>query len=112
MLDFLEINTFDLTRSTGKNPVLLVYIHRRHDFKEQIDLLESFTTKINGKIIIYLLNESFVNEIKLLNIEGSPTFICFYKGKEKGRICGKVDNIRLETFITEIIRKIDKEATI
>ncbi len=82
-----------------RDPVLLAYINRDYHYKEMSDALDSLANEYGGKLKVCLLNEKFSRAFKKYKIEGSPTFITFYKGEEMGRMLGKVDKKTLDSFI-------------
>ncbi len=80
---------------------LFAYIHRDYDFKNQTDVLKNVLKSLRNDIKIYLLDEESVNTCDWLDIGGSPTFILFYNGTEKGRLLGKVGKKALTVFLTK-----------
>jgi hypothetical protein len=80
---------------------LFAYIRRDYDFKNQTDVLKNILKSLRNDIKIYLLNEESVAAIDWLDIGGSPTFVLFYNGTEKGRLLGKTDEKTLTGFLTK-----------
>ncbi len=80
--------------------VLLAYIYRGYDYKNQTDVLKNVLKSLRNNIKTYVLNEASVSTFDWLDIGGSPTFILFYNGTEKGRLLGKIDKKTLAVFLT------------
>lgn len=102
----IGVDNFDSEVKKAETPVLLACIHRGYGYKTQAKALDSMLKKFNGELKVCLIDEDYKNAFKGLGIEGVPTYILFIKGKEKGRILGKTDNIKLSEFITKTIPKI------
>ena len=104
---FLTINVdnFESEVKKVKSPVLLACIHKGHGYKAQAKVLDNLMKNFDGKLKICLLDEEYKNAFKWLGIEGVPTYILFNKGKEKGRMLGKVDDKKLNAFINKTLTK-------
>ena len=88
----------------GKRAVLLAYIVPDFAYRQQIEALESVSKKYSGDSVkICLLNEDFIKSHRHFRIAGSPTFIIFYQGREKGRMLGKADKESLSSFILQTL---------
>jgi hypothetical protein len=102
MFTSIGSDTFDSEILSEKRPVLLAYIRRDYEYKNQIEILESVSKEYGDAIKICLLDENFARKYKNLKIEGDPTFIGYYKGAKQGRILGKADRETLISFILSI----------
>ncbi|MBW2663215.1 MAG: hypothetical protein JRD93_14785 [Deltaproteobacteria bacterium] len=105
MFTSIGADNFDSEILSEKRPVLLAYIRRDYEYKNQIEILESVSKEYGDAIKVCLLDENFTRAYKNLGIEGDPTFIGYYKGNEKGRILGKADR---ETLISFVLRIFDQ----
>lgn len=103
MVYSIEIDRFSNEVAHRREPFLLAYIGRLHQFKEQKDVLDQVSSRFSDRLGFYLLNESYKGEIRKLGIEGSPTFILFNKGKQIGRLLGRADVETLESFIIRFL---------
>ncbi len=83
-----------------KGIVLLAYIYRDSGFKQQAKVLNDLSKTMKNIIQIFLLEEDDVHKSHEFDISGSPTFILFYNGEEKGRLLGKADTKTLTDFIS------------
>ena len=83
-----------------KGIVLLAYIYRDSGFKQQAKVLNDLSKTMKNIIQIFLLEEDDVHKNHEFDISGSPTFILFYNGEEKGRLLGKADTKTLTDFIS------------
>lgn len=99
MFTSIGTDNFDSEILSEKRPVLLAYIRRDYEYKNQIEILKSVSNKYGDAIKVCLLDENFVRAYKNLEIKGDPTFIGFYEGNEKGRILGKADTETLISFV-------------
>ena len=83
-----------------KKMVLLGCFHRGPEFVEQKEVLEGVAKTFNGELKVCLLNvDSFDALREEFEVEGTPTFLIFAAGKEKGRILGKTDKATLIDFV-------------
>ncbi len=85
--------------------ILFAYIRRDYDFKSQTDVLKNVSKDLRDDMKIYLLDEETVNTFDWLDLGGSPTFILFYNGTEKGRLLGKADIKTLTVFLKKHLRE-------
>jgi hypothetical protein len=86
-------------------PVLLACIRRGFELREQIDLLEKLSRKYTHNLKICLLFEGLNEAYRTLAIEGTPTFLLFFRGEEKGRMLGKVKMETLSTFVFKSLQQ-------
>ncbi len=86
-----------------KRPVLLAWVHQGFGSKEQVNVLEDLSKEYGDAMKVCLLDEVFVEAHKALEIKGSPTFIVFNEGKEKGRMLGKADIASLSSFVSRTL---------
>ncbi len=91
---------FDPETIKEKGIVLLAYIYRDSDFKQQAKVLNDLSKTMKNIIQIFLLEEDDVHRNPDFDISGSPTFMLFYNGEEKGRLLGKADTKALTDFIS------------
>ena len=59
--------------------------------------------KDGKKLKVCLLDEDSVGAFLKFGVEGSPAFIIFYDGEEKGRMLGKADKETLSNFILKTL---------
>lgn len=104
MFTTIGADNFDSEITAEKRPVLLAYIVPDFAYRQQLEALESVSKRYFGDSLkICLLNEDFIKSRRHLGIGGSPTFIIFYQGKEKGRKLGKADKESLSSFILQTL---------
>ena len=81
-------------------PVLLMCASGRRVNAEQAQVLNQLSDQYRSKVDIYCLEEDYINGFKeMYGIKGTPVFLLFIGGKEKGRMLGRADRERLETFL-------------
>lgn len=87
----------------AKRPVLLAYIRQDYGYIEQKKAVEAISKRYADALKICLLDESSIGTFKRCGIDGSPAFVIFHKGEEKGRKLGKADKVTLGEFISEVL---------
>ncbi len=85
MFTSIGVGNFSSEITVQERPVLLAYIRRDYDYREQTEILESLSERYGDKVKVCLLDEDSIGEIRKLGIDGDPTFFVFYKGKERGK---------------------------
>jgi thioredoxin-like negative regulator of GroEL len=81
-------------------PVLLMCASGRRVNAEQAQVLNQLSDQYRRMVDIYCLEEDYINGFKeMFGIKGTPVFLLFLGGKEKGRMLGRADRERLETFL-------------
>ncbi len=104
----IGMDNFDFEITAEKRPVLLACIRRDDEYREQTEVLESISRRYGDELKICLLNEDFIEIYRKLGIVGTPTFIIFYEGREKGRMLGKVDREKLSSFVFKNFAELSK----
>ncbi|MBW1902111.1 MAG: hypothetical protein JRJ20_10810 [Deltaproteobacteria bacterium] len=85
-----------------EKPVLLMCMLQGQEYSEQIRVLKQVLETYDGLIGMRRLEEDFINGFKqMYSIKGTPVFLLFHEGKEKGRMLGMADRERLEAFLTQ-----------
>ena len=105
MFTSVGMDNFDSEIRLEMKPVLLACIRRGFELREQIDLLEKVSRKYAHNLKICLLFEGLNEAYRTLAIEGTPTFLLFFGGQEKGRMLGKVKMETLSTFVFESLQQ-------
>ena len=90
--------------SDEKKLVLLAYISKGCDYKDQMDVLKSLSESYAERLKVCLLDENLNGLFQSLDIDGSPTFILLHGGEKKGRTLGKADIETLTAFISEALQ--------
>ena len=105
MFTSVGMDNFDSEIRLELKPVLLACIRRGFELREQIDLLEKVSRKYAPNLKICLLFEGLNEVYRALSIEGTPTFLLFFGGEEKGRMLGKVKMETLSTFVFQSLQQ-------
>lgn len=102
---FLSIGaeSFDSEVLAEKKPVLLACISRDYDYDEQTGVLGGISGKYGKRLKVCLLDEDSIGAFMKFGVEGSPAFIIFHEGEEKGRMLGKADKESLNSFIIKTL---------
>lgn len=100
-------NNFQSEVLAAPEPVLVVYVKKIYGFEENLKTLQNMSAVYKNRLKICIVEDDFSEEFVMLNIEGSPTYIGFLEGREKGRIFGSADEASLESFILKTFPGID-----
>ncbi len=96
-------DSFDSEVLVEKRPVLLACISRDYDYVEQTGVLGGISKKYGRKLKVCLLDEDSIGAFMKFGVEGSPAFIIYYEGEEKGRMLGKADKTSLSSFVLKTL---------
>ena len=89
---------------SATNPLFLAYVHQGTEYMEHSRILEKLSHHFGDVLDMYFIDQEIPSSLKeQYNIEGSPTFLMFRHGCEKGRILGYTDNISLSRLIKNAI---------
>ena len=99
LITLIAIDNFRASVLDEIKPVLLAHISRDHEFEDMETVLRHISEKYVNTLKVCLLDEDSNTIFRRFGIEGSPAFIVFHEGKEKGRMLGKVDNNVLDSFV-------------
>ena len=89
MFKSIDMDNFQSEVLEQKRPVILAYIRRDYQYKEQTDVLNSISERFGDAVKIYLIDGESAQMLRTLKIRGAPVFLIFYRGKETVRILGK-----------------------
>ena len=106
MFTSIGVDNFSAEVIDVKRPVLLAYIVPAYAYAGQLEVLEILSKRYFDDLIkICLLSEDFIKdkESRILEIDGSPTFLIFHKGKEEARMIGKTDAEKLLSFVLKTL---------
>ncbi len=95
----IDVDSFYSEIIMEERPVLLAYIRRDYEYREQTEVLESVSKMYGDAVKACVLDEEPIGEFKKLGIDGDPIFFVFYEGKERGRMFGKADIETLSLFV-------------
>jgi len=99
----IEANHFQAEVLGEKKPVLMACLSRDFRYREQKKVLDSVLGEYGEAIKVYLRDKESLGSFERFGIEGSPTFIIFYQGEEKGRMLGRAEKATLSAFISRIL---------
>jgi len=95
-----------------QRPVLLACLRRGFEAKAQLKILKEVSGKI-GNVKICLLYEGVSDIFRMLSVEGTPTFLLYVDGEEKGRILGKVlPEMLIELVLEKLAQEVDDQEQI
>jgi hypothetical protein len=111
MVTLIDNENYDLEIDKAGKPVLLMCMPEGPDFSEQAALLRQVAHKYKDALKVCLLAEELINGFKqMLNIKGTPVFLLFCQGREKGRMLGMAGEEQLSAFLFRHLRKPVRDA--
>ncbi|MRR14569.1 hypothetical protein EG833_03900 [archaeon] len=104
-IKLIKFNEFEREIDSAGNPVLMLCIRRDYEFVSQTDLIRDVLgSMVHGCPIdlkVCIVDEESRTALNdKLDLQGSPAFLLFDKGKEKGRLLGVADEERLKGFLS------------
>lgn len=95
--------------NAGK-PVLLLCMPKGPDFDDQSIILHQVAEKYKDAVKVCLLEEELINGFRqMLCIKGTPVYLLFLRGKEKGRMLGMAGEEQLTAFLFRYIPNPDRD---
>ena len=92
-------------------PVLLLCMPKGPDFSDQSILLHKTAEKYQDAVKVCLLEEELINGFRqMLHIKGTPVYLLFFKGGEKGRMLGLVREEQLTAFLLRHLPNPDRDS--
>jgi hypothetical protein len=86
------------------SPVLVLCMLRDSEFQEQIKVIVSTCNSYGKNLKVCLIVEEFVEILKEnFDVEGTPTFLIFTGGLEKGRMLGKAEQKTFADFLSRTL---------
>ena len=100
-VNIISNRNFEANILSTDRPVLLMCVSGGRAYAEQEQVLRQLSGSFRRMVDICCLEEDFINGFReMYNIKGTPVFLLFHKGQEKGRMLGRADKDRLEAFLT------------
>ena len=100
MITLINNRNYRAEIGNAVKPVLLLCMPKGPDFSDQISLLHQVAEKHKDVLKVCLLEEELINGFRqMLDIKGTPVYLLFCQGKEKGRILGMAGVEQLSAFL-------------
>ena len=100
----IGFNNFESEIGEKTKPVLVLFIHWEGESQEQIGIIETLSNRYGEAIKMCLLEEEFIGPFsEKFGVKGSPTYLLFVRGQEKGRMLGRADLKTLQKFLLETV---------
>jgi thioredoxin-like negative regulator of GroEL len=104
LIKSLGLENFHKEVLEERGPVLVLCMHWGPEFQEQIDIIEGMHRTYGERLKACLVEEEFLLAFKeKFDVKGTPTFMMFIGGAEKGRMLGRADQKALEDFLSQIL---------
>lgn len=85
-------------------PMLVLCMPADDRFPEQLKIMEEFAETFHSSVKVGWVEEEFLDVFKTnYSIIGTPTFLLFFKGREKGRVLGLADQETLRALVEGMI---------
>ena len=111
MVTLIDNENYAAEIHKAAKPVLLLCMPEGPDFSGQAALLHQAAQKYKDDLKVCVLEEELINGFKqMLNIKGTPVFLLFYQGREKGRMLGMAGEEQLSAFLFRHLRKPVRDA--
>ena len=82
MFESIGIDNFQSEVLEQNRPVILAYIRRDYQYKEQTDVLNNISKRFGDAVKICLIEGESAGILRRLKIGGAPAFLIFYRGKD------------------------------
>jgi thioredoxin 1 len=100
LFQLIGSDDFEMEIIKETKPVLVLCMHQSAEFQEQIAIIQDIQEFFNNEIKVCVLKEEFIVAFSQeFQIEGTPTFLVFVGGEEKGRKLGLADIDSLKVFL-------------
>jgi len=104
LINLVGLDNFQKEVLEESRPVLVLCMHWNSEFQEQIDIIECMCRTYGERLKTCLMDEELIGAFKeKFDIKGTPTFMIFNGGKEKGRMLGKTDLKGLDDFLSRTL---------
>ena len=104
LMNIISNSNFEAEILATDRPVLLMCASGGKIYAEQARVLKQLSGPYRKMVSICCLEEDFINGFKeMYGIKGTPVFLLFHSGEEKGRMLGMADKERLETFLARYL---------
>jgi hypothetical protein len=101
------INNQNYTKEINQagKPVLLLCMPKSPDFSDQAIILHQIAKMHKDALKVCLLEEERISGFRRMqSIKGTPVFLLFYRGEEKGRMLGMAGMEELSTFLSQYLK--------
>ena len=99
MFESVGMDNFQSEVLEQNRPVILAYIRRDYQYKEQTDVLNNISKSFGDAVKICLIEGESAGILRSLKIGGTPAFLIIYRGKETTRILGRTNT---ETLVSQL----------
>lgn len=100
----IGLNEFEEKVFKETKPVLLLCIQNDSEFQNQLSVINDSYRTFAERIRIYLLEEDALRIFKeKFAVKGTPTFLLFINGSEKGRLLGQTGSEELNHFLSRML---------
>ena len=100
----IGLNEFEEKVFKEIKPVLLLCIQQDSEFQNHLRVIEDIYRTFAEGVKIYLLEEGALRIfMKKFAVKGTPTFLLFLNGSEKGRLLGQKSSEELSYFLSSML---------
>lgn len=110
MLQRITLDSFHSEIMDADGSFLLACIPRGHGFKKQGEILENISKRYGPWVDVLLVAEDSIRLFgEKFGISGTPYFLIYEGGKQKGRLLGSAGKKRLKSFLLETLTNFQGE---
>jgi thioredoxin-like negative regulator of GroEL len=100
----IGVDNFQKEVLEESSPVLVLCMRRDSEFQEQIEVILSTCNSYGENLKICIIEEECIETLKEnFGVEGTPTFLIFTGGLEKGRMLGQAEQKTLEDLLSRTL---------
>ncbi len=89
-----------------ERPTVVLYVNKDTDYSDQILVLERIAGSPVFDVAVHVLEEELSGLFAQKHmVKGSPTYLLFDSGMEKGRLLGKADDSILVSFLEKYLSR-------
>jgi len=100
----IGLNEFEEKVFKEIKPVLLLCIQQDSEFQNHLRVIEDIYRTFAEGVKIYLLEEDALRIfMEKFAVKGTPTFLLFLNGSEKGRLLGQKSSEELSYFLSSML---------
>ena len=101
------LDNFETEVIEAARPTLLECLHSSPSLADHLETLKKLSRSEKNKLKVCMLETSDIEAFReRLDIGGTPTFLVFQQGEEKGRLLGEVNEDILKNFVSRYVSEL------
>jgi len=104
LYELADFDDFESKVAREEAPVLVLCLERSTGFDRQMGVAKKVLETYIPPLKLFFLREEFIGPFsKKFDVKGTPTFLLFLGGMEKGRMLGHTNEDTMEAFLSETL---------